>query len=489
MTASPRLRSSILRACGLLAFALAVRVAWVEVARVDPNAKFNFDMTWYQAMGERLARGEGFTAGDGPTAAWPPGYPALLALLHWAFGGDFQIAQLANAAIGALTCLVTFGIGRRLFDDRVALLGGALLAVYPGHVMFSALLMSEILFTALLASSCWLFALWSNREGSRSPGRWTLWGALAGFATLVRGTTLAFPAVAIGIWWIRDRNPRSWAPSAGAVALGFALVVGPWLIRNTIQMGEFVLVSNNLGRTLVLAHLPRGAERRYQSLEPMLGEVGLDRRMRRDALAHVARHPLQAVARVPGELWKLYAADDAAFAWGRIPDLAGRRPVPILDGLSDPVVRTMANTLHWTILLLAGLGLPAALDRRHPERWIVPGTILYVTLLHGVVFQGAPRFHIPLAPLISVLAAVGLCNVRQRASIWSRARLGGGSEHTGGQHAEQSSVLVRRSRLAANDDHAAPLVEHLDLVAVDVQEGIDRHPGKLVARQLPFEAP
>lgn len=421
------LRSSGAQVCGLFVLALAIRVAWIHLAQVDPDAKFNFDMTWYRAMGERLARGEGFTGVDGPTAAWPPGYPVLLALLHRTFGSDFYFAQLANAAIGSLTCLVTFDIGRRLFEGRVAPAGGTLLAIYPGHVMFSALLLSEVLFTALLASTCWLFALWSTRERAPSPARWVLWGALAGFATLVRGTTLAFPAVPIAIWWIRDRSPRTWALSAGAVALGFACVVGPWLIRNTIQLGEFVLVSNNLGRTLVLAHMPRRAERGYRSLEPELGEVGLDRRMRRDALAHVARHPGQALARVPGELWKLYATDDAAFAWGRIPDPSRPRPVAILDPLPDRVVRAIANTLHWSILLLAMLGLPAAVDRRRPERWIVPGTILYVTLLHGVVFQGGPRFHVPLSPLISLLAAVGLCQLRERGSIRSLARLGGRS--------------------------------------------------------------
>ncbi len=412
----------------IFAAALAARVAWVLAAEVDPRAKFNLDMTWYDLMGAWLAQGNGYTNFQGePTAAWPPGYPALLAVLYRLFGNHVVVAQLANAVLGASTGLVVYALGRRLFDARVGLVAAGILALYPGQVMFSALLLSEVLFTFLFATACLLFVLCDTREPAPGPAAWALFGALVGIATLVRGTTLAFAAVPAAIWLL---SGRAWKPSAvrlGAVLLGFALVVGPWVVRNRVQMGEFVLLSTNLGRTLSIAHLPDGGdEKRYAALQRSLGEVGLDALRRRDALAHVASHPSGVLERVPLHVLHLYERDDVAMNWGRVPKARGRGVEPLLGSLSDPVVRRIANGLHRGILALAALGLVAALDRRRPERFILPAAILYVTLLHSVVFHGNPRFYVPLAPLVCVLAAVSLVTLRDRLRA-RRIRSGDGA--------------------------------------------------------------
>jgi hypothetical protein len=39
---------------------------------------------------------------------------------------------------------------------------------------------------------------------------------------------------------------------------------------------------------------------------------------------------------------------------------------------------------------------------------VLPLAVLYVTLLHGVLFAGDPRFHAPLLPAFAILAAAAL---------------------------------------------------------------------------------
>ena len=54
-----------------------------------------------------------------------------------------------------------------------------------------------------------------------------------------------------------------------------------------------------------------------------------------------------------------------------------------------------------------------------PSALVLPLTVAYVTVLHGVVFFGDPRYHAPLVPVFSILAAVGL------DALWRRGKRSG----------------------------------------------------------------
>jgi 4-amino-4-deoxy-L-arabinose transferase-like glycosyltransferase len=380
-------------------------------------------MTWYDLMGAAIAQGHGLRTPSGqPTAAWPPGYPALLGGVYALFGSEVRAAQWAQAALGALTCLVAFGIGRHLFGRAAGLLAALFLALHPAHVMFSALLMSEVAFTLVFACACLAFCAWAFRAPEVGWSRWAATGALLGAATLFRGTTLAFPVVPAAIWLIARRSWRYALARSGALLLGFGLVLGPWVVRNAVQMDAFVLVSTSLGRTLSLAHLPEPEYReRFRAVQQSEGEVGLDRYQRREAIAWALAHPREELFRIPRELARLYASDHVAMSWGRIPDPDGRGRQPILPGVADAAVAGVADGYHLALLALALFALPAALRRDAPARWLLPGAILYVTLLHSVVFNGNPRFHLPLAPLVCVLAASTVLRARD---LWRRRQRG-----------------------------------------------------------------
>src|SRR6266705_320863 len=123
-----------------------------------------------------LVRGEWTTlylAGQ-PFFDKPPLVAWLAALAFELFGVSTWSARLPGVALGIAACLVLWRLGAFLFDERVGLAGGAILALTPGFVRFGS--------TLLLGAPAVLAAYWLATPADRRP----LLGALvvAGLAFL-----------------------------------------------------------------------------------------------------------------------------------------------------------------------------------------------------------------------------------------------------------------------------------------------------------------
>src|SRR5437879_10422572 len=119
-----------------------------------------------------LVRGEWATpylAGQ-PFFDKPPLVVWLAALSFELFGVSTWSARLPGVALGIAACLVLWRLGAFLFDERVGLTAGAILALTPGFVRFGSTLLLD---TALAL------------------------GALAGLLATAR----AFARGGSGLWW------------------------------------------------------------------------------------------------------------------------------------------------------------------------------------------------------------------------------------------------------------------------------------------------
>lgn len=401
---------------GLFVVALTLRVLWTLLADLDLRGKFNYDITWYDISGLTIAaRGVFASLGGPPTAASAPGYPALLGATYWVFGQSYFGPQMVNALAGALTCLVTYKLGAHLVSRPAGLLAGWFLAVFPGAILFTPLLMSETVFSLVLTLTCLLFSIWAFRDPEVGLARWIAWGAALGVATLIRATPLALFLVPALIWLVASRSWMYAIRRTAAVLLGFALIVGPWTVRNFLELDAWVLVSTNMGATLVIAKLPEEERQKWNVSRPKgLSGVEANRFDRDWAVRYVMEHPLDDFLRVPSRLKALVWDSDVALYWGRSKNT-------LAPGVPDEWLSTFMNSYHRVILFMALLGLPFALARDRPERWILPGALAYILALHSLVFQGNPRFLLPFLPILCVLAAMG-CDLvvsrwRQRAAV------------------------------------------------------------------------
>src|SRR2546426_123177 len=217
-----------------------------------------------------LVRGEWGTqylAGQ-PFFDKPPLVVWLAALSFEIFGVSTWSARLPSVALGIAACLVLWRLGARLFDERVGLAAGAILALTPGFVRFGSTLLLD---TALVLGA--VTGLLAAARAFARGGRGLWWaGVWFGVGFLGKGAlALGAPAVLAAFWLAtpRARRPPFRAPAAAGLA--FLAVVLPWhLYELWCWDGRFVQgylydVSEKMGghpgvavyvRALVITTLP-----------------------------------------------------------------------------------------------------------------------------------------------------------------------------------------------------------------------------------------
>jgi hypothetical protein len=312
-----------------------------------------------------------------------------------------------QALVSALALVPLVALGRAWVGWRATLVGAAIVAVYPVHVGYSALFMSETLYvTVLLAALALLFR--------RDAPRWITTAAGVAFAAacLVRGVPTPFIAVVLlwavaGGWWdIREGVRR-----AGAFALGLALVLGPWTARNAVVFGEFIPTDCQTMYNLWQGNNPSGGwnlalARRYRghSTSPAAREAWA----REKVLDHVLRDPTAwAAAKVTVQVPHLLGGMDASHR-----TLLRRDRFGELSARGEAGVAAL-STAAW--LLVGTLGLAGLiLLPSDPRRTLVLLFGAFVVCVHVVGFAHA-RHRLPLEPLLAL--GVGVILVRP-AGAW-----------------------------------------------------------------------
>src|SRR5213083_3535141 len=183
-----------------------------------------------------LVRGEWTTlylAGQ-PFFDKPPLVVWLAALAFKLFGVSTWSARLPGVALGIAACLVLWRLGAFLFDERVGLAAGAILALTPGFVRFGSTLLLD---TALALGA--LAGLLATARAFARGGNGLWWaGVWFGVAFLGKGAlALGAPAVLAVLWVATPAAGRPPWRALAAAALAFLVVVLPWYLHETRLWG------------------------------------------------------------------------------------------------------------------------------------------------------------------------------------------------------------------------------------------------------------
>ena len=417
---------------GLLLFgvAFALRAGYALVA-AGLNATPSSDAAEYDAVAWNLARGAGFSfgaeTGTWPTAFVPPVVPWMVSLLYRAVGHHYFAALLLQCAIGALVPLLLAAFGGALYGGGVGRLAGWLAAFHPLLVFFSAYLLTETTFSVTLLLALVAAAEWMKTP---RPGRAVGTGLLCGLAALTRPSALLLPPLlALWAWGPLGLTvaPRDRLRQVALLFLGLALAVGPWTLRNATVFHAFIPVTTGAGRALLDSNNPqvwsdperRGGANYSFGLEPYASEVRGKSEVEADAYGraqairflreHVREWPAMAAAKL-ARFWRLTAEGGGTGGWFAPDSPLARRGLGL-----DPL-------LLWSVaaMPLAAWGLVRTL--RGPRRWFqsLSALVILYFSLGAVVFWGALRMRLPIEPLVLLLAAVGLDDVRRR--LRGRAR-------------------------------------------------------------------
>jgi 4-amino-4-deoxy-L-arabinose transferase-like glycosyltransferase len=398
-----------------LVVAFLVRFKAVLMLEVDPRTSVQYDMAFYDTAARALAAGKGLRWAGGPTAAWPPGYPALVALVYSIFGPSLFAAETCNALLGTATVGMTFLIAREIGRPRAGLLAAAILALFPGHVLFSPPLLSEALFGFLFCVALWLFLRW-NEYRRFDLKRWFVFGLLLGAVSLVRGIgLLLIPAFAL-TWLVEGVPLGSVIRNTAAAALGLIVVLVPWTVRNQVMLGYPIMVATDGSHVLWIGNspvangeqsfdqIPFWEERfgQYRKLPPNQQEAAIARAETREALGYMFDHPGRIVALMPAKVYHLYSGDLGPLPWIR-PGL-GRL-------LSEDGIRRLSaviNAYYFAVLALAVVGVRNFGPFQGRGAVVLPIIVAWVTVVHAGLFFGDNRFHAPLLPVFSIMAAAEL---------------------------------------------------------------------------------
>ena len=412
--------------------ALILRVAWVAAVNPDPlDGRFD-DTVFYDRSAKALADGKGYINFEQkPTARWPIGYSGLVASLYVVFGRNLLAPKALNVFLGAATVLAVYVLGARLFDRRVGLMAAALLALFPSQIFFSTLVMTEVLFAALLTLVVLLVVLWTlplkaarrppSAEDDERPATYKLLllGLLLGYGAITRGEGGMVILVVLLIWWLSRSGWRPFLRRSALLLAGVVLVMAPWSIRNFIQFRAPVFVSTAVGSALwqgnrADAYTPHdwGFDTKfydeYADVPYPRKEVEMNNAALREAVDFIVHNPRTEAGLLFKKIYHLYREDAIGLVW--IDQAGGQQSIP--DSLK-PKLETVANAYYFVVLGWAVLTAPFWFSFHNRSRFLLPLVILVLTAAH-LVFIPNPRYHFAFIPILCILAAQGFVVVWRR---------------------------------------------------------------------------
>ncbi|MEJ7583525.1 MAG: glycosyltransferase family 39 protein [Acidimicrobiales bacterium] len=245
----------------ILAVGALVRLVWTIYATREPISLFvSGDPYAYYFYGQELAAGRGYVniLNGEPTAYYPVGYPAILAVLFWIVQHTpipdnlVLTGTLLNAALGTLSIGLVFVIARRILGIGAALVAAGIVAVFPSLVIYVATLQLETVFIFLVLAAVAVLVTHDWSTGPPSRGRLVAFGLVLGLSVLVRPFSLPILFV-LGVALLIARcGWRRAAAAVGLATIATVAVVAPWTIRNWVVMDAFVPFSTNTGDGLCI---------------------------------------------------------------------------------------------------------------------------------------------------------------------------------------------------------------------------------------------
>ncbi|HXE51406.1 MAG TPA: hypothetical protein VN541_00230 [Tepidisphaeraceae bacterium] len=400
----------------ILLLAGGLRLGWGLTRPVNDAAIDTLpDQRDYLSLASNLIHGHGLNFidprfDDTVYAFRTPGYPIFLA----AFGANIRIARAVQALLDVSTILGIYLLARLLVPvgyGRVPLISAAILAINPFLIYFSALLLTETLYTAMLV---WGMVLLVRGNGGRggSWGATFLWlagGVILGLSVLVRPSAIAL-SILLGLVAVfvnrtgaqpYEKPVVRWRLPVGATMVGILLLcLLPWALRNVRVLGHWVWLDTNSGFTLYDGYNPDatgGSDQGFVDREPelqILGEVGRSDYLAHKAEAYAQEHPARVLHLIVARLGRTWS------------------PVPLSAEYGSVRNRLIAlvYALPFDLLVIVGL-LIGNLSRSAKLLLLTPA--IYFSTVHGLTV-GSLRYRIPAEAPMAIIAASALAAGAQR---------------------------------------------------------------------------
>jgi 4-amino-4-deoxy-L-arabinose transferase-like glycosyltransferase len=370
------------------------------------------DPYFFGAMGESVARGEGFIKYGTLISRRAPLYPLMIGGLYSVFGVNVRAVQLAQILALGITCWLVYDIGRRLFTPRTGLVAGIICACHPMMLRYVPDLHLEILLICLFTLTVWATL---RLYEAPTPLNGVIAGVSAGLASLTKAVVFPYPAAFAAVWFftrLRTGKPLPWIPAA-CMFLALGLTIVPWTIRNyRATNGKFVLISSGFSDAFLRGYV-------FSELD-----YALLRRPPYTDAENASNAWFRAIARNAGTEWQRedYETEqvlkEAAKAKLRAEPMEFVRKFTVglftfWYQMTSRINSIITGGLALVVLLLAIVGFRDGLAGGRPVWLCILPALMLNLLLAALLALG--RYSAPILPPLFVLAAQGGLILWQRA--------------------------------------------------------------------------
>jgi 4-amino-4-deoxy-L-arabinose transferase-like glycosyltransferase len=396
----------------LLLIALTLRGTWAWMQPTDPEALRALpDQQEYFQLGQNLLDTGRLSFADARFhqevyAFRMPVYPLLVAACH----ANLRAVRLVQAGLDASCVLAAYLIARRWLSHRRSLFAGAIVAFNPFLIYFAGLILSETLFTAMLA---WGMALLIVRKTARQEPRppkvaWRLWTGriLLVLSIFVRPSALALPLVlGIGEVFLNRRVGEvahsRWSLPVGATMVFLTLIVlTPWAARNKAVLGEWIWTTTNSGFTAYDGLNPDATGASDQTFIEALPQLRKMTEVQRSQ--YLAQQAKEFAIANPQRVLQLAVIKIGRF-WS---------PIPLSSEYHQMryVLVGALYSIPLDLLVVVGL-LYGSLPRAAKVMLLLPA--IYFTIAHALTI-GSLRYRIPVEVPMAIMAASATVGGRVR---------------------------------------------------------------------------
>ncbi len=405
---------------------------WYAQADLNQFASFvDFDLTSVEEYDPSLGI---------PTSFRAPLYPAFLAIVYFFSGLDFSrffAARLAQAIfLGAPLAPLTYWVAKHILStqedqlstshfphsakvesgkwiEHAARLAAWIVAAYPLLLVYPLGLGTENPFFVLLLAS-FLFLLFAIEKPTTFHFLFS--GTFLALTTLTRSVILPFALAAFCLlFYLHGKR-------AILGILSFALVVTPWIVRNSLLHHKLTGIETSMGYNLYLGYHPKGNGSFVfgpsLDLLPILDDAERDRVGTEKAIEFIKAEPERVIPLAVNRLGFFFALEKRVLMYFYSNNILGFVPLPLLLTISAILLLPFVF-----ISISAALGI--SLLKWSPQTCLFALLLICYTLPH-VFILSEDRFHLALVPFIAILAAqfwvngFGALSARWQASTVGR---------------------------------------------------------------------
>jgi 4-amino-4-deoxy-L-arabinose transferase-like glycosyltransferase len=334
-----------------------------------------------------------------------PGYPAALALVFvLGAGPSLTAVRLFNAVAGAAAAVLTYWFARRTASRRASFAAALAIALYPSLLIYTTFIATEAIVAAPLLGALIASTYRSGRAAIVA-------GVCAAATALVRPAGIALlPAVLFSLTRTARPNPTRRSSLRGpALALAaFVLTMTPWWVHNARLHGRLVPLDTSGGMNFAVGNNPfAGGTYKWSEFQQVLVRdlpgtdlFSLSGSDRATAMAfrYMREHPAASVRLVPAKLAALFALEGREHAFFYSFGFFGQRaPATVW-------IWAIAIMVSFPLLIAAALAGLVVRGGISPVVLMPSLMFLSVTLAMHIFTFGDPRYHLPMVPVLAVLA-------------------------------------------------------------------------------------